>query len=907
MEKHHNSHEQISTGLGSTNDQYHKHRSYEKYVIHQRVVDKREAVLNEFPDIMLPQIRDYLVYAGIDKLFSHQKEMFDAAMEGKNVVITTATASGKTLAFLLPVLQDIIKNPSTRAIFIYPTKALASDQCRAMVPLVEFFGRDKISIGVYDGDTSVNERSRIRNSANIILTNPEMMNSAFLPHHSQYGLSFVFSNLKYIIIDELHSYRGAFGSHLANIFRRLSRICKYYSSSPRFLCSSATLANPVELAENICGDLFYHVSNDGSPAPKKQYYFIQPPDVKGAGKMPAPDLSAEMIPEFIMQKRSFIAFCRARKTVEVVLKESRDKLKYDGIAGQDYSDLISGYRGGYTPQERKAIESKMISGKIQGLISTNALELGIDIGKGDTTMLIGYPGTRSSFWQQSGRAGRSGKPCDTFLILDSLPFDQYLAIDPNWLFEATSEYALVDKNNLYIQIAHVRSAAAELPLTLDDVALFPDLGEIIPVLIRANELKNESGRFIWCGKAFPAGDYSLRNMEIERYKLINSENSAYITEMDETPAFLEIHDGSIYMHEGQSYLVTKLDLNSKTALAKPTDENYYTYPFCDITLSEIKRHKEKKFGRTNVYFGDINVKSVVLGHKRIQFHNHQNLGFDKIDPPLTMAFDTEGVWINIPQNVVDLYIKLIPFKNENQNFWKNYYGGLCFTILNAARMITMTTKDDINAGHLQYIENDTQYSAICVYDLFIGGLGYSEKAYDVIEQIINNAMKMVSGCKCKDGCPACVGDYSLDKNIVLWGLRNLYDEIADPVDLKVPLVPIQTAYEKQFSFDTISDKWNEFAAYIHKKGEYLSSFIATIAKVRTEASKLILIVENDFYKSWLLDADNKKKLINMLSHYIYVPNNFDIDVFLKNMEYEDKRDKTVRRYSGLTKSRTDDK
>ena len=349
--------------------------------------------------------------------------MFEKVTSGKNVVITTSTASGKTLSFLLPVLQDILKNPLTRAIFIYPTKALAADQYRAIAPYLEYFGENRIVAGVYDGDTPVAERTRIRQSANIILTNPEMVNGAFLPNHSKYGFDFIFSNLQYIVIDELHTYRGAFGSHLANVFRRLSRVCRYYHSNPQFLCSSATIANPVELAAEICGKQFALVDKDGSPAAERGYYLIQPPKIMGKddnyyGQVRITTVAAELLPELMDEGKNFIAFTKSRKNVEIVLKETRDHLEAEGFLGTHKPDEISGYRGGYTPLERKQIENQMISGELMGLVSTNALELGIDIGKISTTVLVGYPGTRASFWQQTGRAGRSGKRSSNYLILD---------------------------------------------------------------------------------------------------------------------------------------------------------------------------------------------------------------------------------------------------------------------------------------------------------------------------------------------------------------------------------------------------------------------------------------------------------------------------------------------------------
>ena len=371
-------------------------------IIYNKTIRKRDAKYADFPSTLSEELCGYLSQKGITKLYCHQAEMFEKAIEKNNIVITTSTASGKTLSFLLPVIQEILSNPLARAIFIYPTKALASDQYRAILPYLEFFGENRISAGGYDGDTPVNERSRIRKSANIILTNPEMLNGAFLPNHSKIGFDFIFSNLKYVVIDELHTYRGAFGSHLANVFRRLRRICRYYNSSPQYLCSSATIANPLELAEEICGQKFIQVDKDGSPAAKRKYVLVQPSKIMGKdkkyyGQVQTTTVAANLIPDLVENCNSFIAFAKSRRNVEVVLKESRDKLESESFFGSSLKDKISGYRGGYTPLERKEIENKMVAGVLRGLISINALELGIDIGKIDTTVLVGYPGTRASF------------------------------------------------------------------------------------------------------------------------------------------------------------------------------------------------------------------------------------------------------------------------------------------------------------------------------------------------------------------------------------------------------------------------------------------------------------------------------------------------------------------------------
>ena len=559
-----------------------------KLIIYTRKMKKREPLYRDYPEEFREEIRGYLESNHISRLYAHQVEMFEKVRAGENVVITTSTASGKTLAFLLPVLQEILEDPLTRAIFIYPTKALASDQYRAMQSILKFFGEGRVSAGVYDGDTKPAERTRIRKSANIILTNPEMLNSAFLPNHSNYGFDAIFANLRYVVIDELHSYRGAFGAHLANIFRRMHRICRYYHSNPHFLCSSATIANPVELAEKICGSGFTLIDRDGSPAPEKEYCIIQPPEIKGNndkvyGRIAASTVAAGLIPELVEEDHHFITFGRSRRNVEVILKEAKDKLDAAGflgmarVGGKNPADLIAGYRGGYTPLERKEIERKMTEGELAGLVSTNALELGIDIGKLDATVIVGYPGTRASFWQQSGRAGRSGSACVNYLILENEPFDQYIAIDPEWLFSRESENAIVDPDNLLIELAHLRAAAAEMPLSLDDIALFPDLGEMIPVLLSAGEVKSLAGRFAWAGPAFPAGDYSLRNMDKTRFKLLAQEDGHEITEMDESQAYHEIHPGALLY---DTYTIEELRCDSNKGMT--------LIPAFDVVVSRNK-------------------------------------------------------------------------------------------------------------------------------------------------------------------------------------------------------------------------------------------------------------------------------------------------------------------------------
>ncbi len=892
-------------------------------VIYTKTMPAHPADFADFPSGLHSDIRTYLTSHNIPRLYTHQAEMFEKAQNGENVVITTSTASGKTLSFLLPVLQAVLEAPLTRAVFVYPTKALAADQYRALQPFLEYFGEGRIAAGVYDGDTMPAERSRIRKSANIILTNPEMLNAAFLPNHSKYGFDFIFTNLKYVVIDELHSYRGAFGAHLANIFRRMKRVCGYYRSKPQFLCSSATIANPVELAERICGERFALIDRDGSPAPEKEYRIVQPPEIKGNndkiyGRRSASSVAADLIPELVEEDRHFIAFGRSRRNVEVILKESRDKLDAAGFLGHGGSGKIAGYRGGYTPLERREIERKMTDGELSGVVSTNALELGIDIGKLDSTVIVGYPGTRASFWQQTGRAGRSGEKCVNYLILENQPFDQYIAVDPEWLFSRASESAVVDSDNLLIQLAHIRAAAAEMPLSLDDAALFPDLGEVIPILMNAEEVKSLAGRFAWAGPAFPAGDYSLRNMDRTRFKLIVMDDVEFVdgrrqakgagrevTEMDESQAYHELHPGAVYMHDGVLYEVLKLDLVSRTAEAVPFNGNYYTVPAGTEETRILQKFHEEELKRTKICFGDINVNEVISMYKKLQFHNHQNLGYVELTQPLQKDFDTESTWIEIPDNVVEVYRSLLVPNRNGELVLNDHFEGLCYALKNAAMMTTMTERDDIDAvvsnNAVIPDEREEQAVSLYIYDKYEGGLGYSEKIYELVPQIIENAVRMVEGCSCESGCPACVGDYSLDKKMVLWGLKNFLEESEPPEFEEKVSEESRPFIQKGFSFYGLPKEWGEFCDSVVKNGESGGAFLRTVSRVEVSGHRLILTVGNAFYEEWLGEPDNLRGLENTIRYHAVCPADMRIEIrVVENREKTDKiRGKLQRRYDGL--------
>ena len=884
-------------------------------IIYKKTIPEKAPIYAEFPSNLHPDIQSFLVKQNIQSLYIHQAETFCEAVNGKNIVITTPTASGKSLCFFLPVIQEILQNPVTRAIFVYPTKALAADQYRALKPWIEYFGEHRLSAGVYDGDTPPDERKRIRERANIILTNPDMLNGSMLPNHSKYGFDFIFANLKYIVLDELHVYRGAFGSHLANVFRRLSRLCRYYHSDPHFLCSSATIANPVELAEKICGKTFTCISRSGAGMAERTYCLIQPPekldrDGNPYGKESVISVAADLLPQLMEEKESFLAFAKSRKNVEILVKETRDHLENSGFLGSAKKEEISGYRGGYTPQERKDIEKRMISGELTGLVSTNALELGIDIGKINTTVLVGYPGTRASFWQQTGRAGRGKGKCTNYLILANLPMDQYIALEPEWLFDSSSENAIVDPDNLLIELAHIRAAAAELPLSLDDGALFPDLGETIPVLLRVEEVRSLGGRFVWSGGLYPAGEFSMRNIDQNKYQLLNKETGKNITEMDEEQAFHEIHEGAVYMHDGEFYQVVHMNLESKIVEAVPFHGNYYTVPGCETNIRIIHRQKKQEWKRTELSFGDVNIADFVYMYKKMQFHNHQNLGFEQLRKPLTKNYDTEAAWIKLPENVVAMYRKLLQPDKQGYYVRNNHFEGLMFALKNAALMVTMTESADlgvaVSSNALELAGSTEEEVYLYFYDCYVGGLGFAEKIYDLIPKVVEQAVRMVYGCRCKNGCAVCIGDDRLDRNVILWGLQNLSEESGFAEMINLPENQEEQKISKEFKLAELGDKWNDFCSRITERNEAFAGFFRMVFSAEIKGDSLILSVKEAFYAEWANMPENRNAIVNVLRSYVFVPDGFRLAILSGEKTADHgKKEKMMRRYHSLKKDEND--
>jgi DEAD/DEAH box helicase domain-containing protein len=822
--------------------------SFPGRVIATREIPGRAATFAPIPASCHPALHAALAARGIAQLYSHQAEVFDAARRGDNVVVTTGTASGKSLAYLLPVIQATLEDPAARTLLLFPTKALSQDQLRGVLGLVEHLATRTdaptvpIQAGVYDGDTPPADRSRIRDRANLVLTNPDMLHSALLPNHGRRGYSHLFRNVRYIVIDELHSYRGAFGAHFANLMRRILRICRHYGSEPQFLCSSATIANAREHAETLCHRPFTLVSRDGSPSAGKRVHFWQPPLGDKDLRRPVTSELALLVPHLVTARHRTIAFCRSRKETEIVLKESRDRLR--DVAGHDESYLLAGYRGGYTPEERRQVERALVDGQLIGVVSTNALELGIDIGALQVVVQGGFPGTRASFWQQLGRAGRRNELAHAIIVLAVSPTDQFIADDPDWLVGQPAEHAVVDRDNLAIQLAHVRAAAAELPLGLDDAAAFPDLGEIVAVLGRADEVREVLGSWHWSGGAFPAGEFSLRNIHNDRFKIVNRTTGTTLTEMSRPQVYREAHPRAVYLHDGAEYQVETLDLVQHVALVTEVEQNFYTQPDVRTALDVLLTQERLPLGLTQAAFGDVRVDDVVVGYKMLEFHNHQNLGYENLHEPLGLELETEAVWVEVPEVILTV------LGGEREDA----LAGMVHALAACARMLTMAERSDLCGTSFHYADEasgKTVVALVC-YDSHPGGLGYANKAFEHLDRVLDSAITLVDRCRCRRGCPACVGSYGRDPRLIGWALRRLLKEEALPAGVTPPApAPTRTRSTPRVPWAQVGERWPEIVTRLRAARSSGADLLSRLEGAERHGARLVLRVASPGLADWL--------------------------------------------------------
>ncbi|NMB24305.1 MAG: DEAD/DEAH box helicase [Firmicutes bacterium] len=690
------------------------------------------------------ELKVALAQMDIEELYSHQATALDVIGQGEHAVIVTSTASGKTLCYNLPVLEMLLKDPNARALYIFPTKALAQDQLQGLLRWQALIPSLSMQAGTYDGDTPRDLRRRLRDSGNVILTNPDMLHGAILPHHPSWG--HFFANLRFVVIDEIHTYRGIFGSNVANVLRRLHRVCRQYQAKPQFICCSATIANPTELARQLTGQTMTLIDNDGSPKGQKHFVLWNPPLLADNLERRSPNSEArDLMVRLIRARIQTIAFTRARVVAELIYRYVREDLsRY----GSGLANSVRAYRGGYLPEERRAIERQLFSGELLGVSSTNALELGIDIGSLDACLIVGFPGTIASVWQQAGRAGRKNADSLVILIGHNNPIDQYLMQHPQYFFEQTPENAIIDPDNPYIVLGHLRAASFELPISIDEEADFgPSAPALLDILGEDRQLVYRGDRWFWVGRGYPADDVNLRNMTENTYTIVDtSQGRSVIGSTDELSAFMQLHTEAVYIHEGDTYFVSELNTVEKVAYVHRAELDYYTQSISDRRVQVQMVETEKVQAGGMVRFGEVSVTYLTYMFKKIKFYNQDSIGFGKISlPPISL--ETCAFWLSPSLEILA----------EVRKWGRNPQDGL----LGIANVITAVLPlyamcDSMDIGSTVDSSN-TGVPTVFVFDRFPGGIGYAGKGYELIGEVLEACLELIQGCGCGRGCPSCVG------------------------------------------------------------------------------------------------------------------------------------------------------
>ena len=728
-----------------------------------RRLPARQADFAGFPDGVDPIVREILRGRGIEQLYTHQAAAIGHALAGRNVVVTTPTASGKTLCYNAPVLSAILRDASTRALYLFPTKALAQDQLAELHELSDLLSqRSEQPIGVftYDGDTPQDARRAIRGRAHVVLSNPDMIHSGILPHHPRWAK--LFENLKFVVIDELHAYRGVFGSHLTNVLRRLRRICQHYGSNPVFICSSATIANPRELAAALVEQPFELVSESGAPRGEKFFLFVNPPVVNHQLGIRRSYLAEtrRVATEFLKRKLQLIVFTQSRLTTEILTTYLKDD--FDGPPGT--REQIRGYRGGYLPQRRREIEKGLREGSVRAVVSTNALELGIDIGALDVCVMAGYPGTIAATWQRAGRAGRRSSRSAAVLVGSSAPLDQFVVRNPSYFFDAPPEHALINPDNLHILVDHVKCAAFELPFTTSEQYGRHDVQDVLGVLeesglVHRAEGADGEGHWQWTNESYPADAVSLRSISSDNFVVVDTTEGADVigeTSFNSGPATL--HEKAIYLIEGTLYQVEKLDFEGRKAYVRRIDCDYYTdaITYTKVTVLETFAAESMRS------HGEVHVSTRVVGFKKIKFYTNENVGSGELDLP-EQQMHTTAYWLTVPTAIMGG----LPYAPDDR---RDGVVGLSFAMRQVAQLLLMCDRQDIGISIGSGEQGDdtdlnragfpaklSDQPRIFVYDNYPGGIGFSQPLFAMHDDLLARTRALIAGCECEHGCPTCVG------------------------------------------------------------------------------------------------------------------------------------------------------
>ena len=720
--------------------------SFMECVTEWRTLPATEGNYAPLPEKMDERIKKVLRDRGIFRLYTHQAECYELAAQKRDFVVVTPTASGKTLCYNLPVVSSILENEESRALYLFPTKALSADQVSGLYDMIEALGVD-IKAYTYDGDTQGAARKAIRQAGHIVVTNPDMLHANILPHHTQWVK--LFENLKYIVIDEIHTYRGVFGSHLANVLRRLMRLCEFYGSKPQFILCSATIANPVELAQQLTGRKIEAVTKNGAPMGERHFVFYNPPVVnKQLGIRRGVVNEVKRIGETLLRNDiPTIIFTKSRLQVEVITRHMKECVRN----AYCFTDRVRGYRGGYLPSERRDIERGLRNGNVDMVVSTNALELGIDIGALTACVLCGYPGTIASTWQQAGRAGRRKDTALTIMVASSAPLDQYIIQNPDYFFEASPENALVQPDNLYILLSHIKCSAYELPFEENEsFGNIPDTASFLEYLSENNILRHLDGKYYWMEEELPSGEISLRSARTENFVIIDTTNPAHhqvIGEMDRYTVPMLLHENAIYMHDARMYQVEHLDMDTCKAYIKAVDTDYYTDADLNVSLHILDDLEEKTLPcGAGLTLGEVRVSTIVKMFKKFKLDTHETVGFGEVRLPQT-DLHTVGMWWTLPDHL-------------SQRYTPDELQGALLGVANLLSIIAplylMCAPKDISVVY-QVKAPITDKPTIFLYDTYPGGIGLSEKAYRMQELLLEHALQIAQNCACGQGCPSCAG------------------------------------------------------------------------------------------------------------------------------------------------------
>src|SRR5271155_1690192 len=733
----------------------------------------REAQWADFPAWVREDLRAVYQAKGLHRPYTHQAAAAEAVHAGKNIVIVTPTASGKTLCYNLPVLNEILENPDTRALYLFPTKALAQDQLAELYDLNQRLD-NHFGVFTYDGDTPSDARKAIREKAHIALTNPDMLHTGILPHHTRWTR--LFENLRYIVIDELHTYRGVFGSHLCNVLRRLRRVARFYGREPQFICCSATIANPGDLASRLLEADVEVLDANGAPAAEKTFVFYNPPVVNRALGIRRSYIneSSRVAQEFLKHDLQTMVFANSRLHTELLLTYLQQANPQ--LPGKP--ETIRGYRGGYLPNERREIERGLRDGRIRGVVSTSPLELGIDVGSLDAVVMAGYPGTIAATWQRAGRAGRrSGSSC-AVMVASSSPLDQFMVRNPDYFFGNTPEHAFIQPDNLEILINHLKCAAFELPIAPDEKFGEVDVPDLCARLAEAGFLHHAGEHYHWTQEAYPADTVSLRSVTSDNFIVIDvTGQPKVIGEVDFSSALTTVHEKAIYLHGAQQYHVEHLDFKERKAYVKQVDVDYYTNAirYTQVRVLEIAEQARAKESNPEVpaarSHGDVLVRSQVVGFKKIKFFTNENIGAGKLELPEN-EMHTTSYWITLERPLLES----LPFTISER---QSGMFGLLHALESVAPLLLMCDRRDLGTaiGERPPTPGDDSDALVSVrmeeavavnakeffepnlylFDAYPGGIGFSEPLFRAHELLVAKTRELILECSCEQGCPSCVG------------------------------------------------------------------------------------------------------------------------------------------------------